>query len=67
MMQYPLVYMCIWIIPTSIRIYHATSGQQAPLPLIIIDKVFASYLIHLALGAELTSPLLVLYCVPGVC
>ncbi|KAL0634756.1 hypothetical protein Q9L58_006273 [Maublancomyces gigas] len=38
MMQYPLAYMFIWIIPTSIRIYHATGGGQAPLYLNILDK-----------------------------
>lgn len=40
MMQYPLVYMFIWIIPTALRIYHATAGKQGPLSLIVIDKVY---------------------------
>lgn len=39
MMVYPLVYMCIWTIPTVIRIYQATTGKSAPFAVGTIDKV----------------------------
>ncbi|KAF2461716.1 G protein-coupled glucose receptor regulating Gpa2-domain-containing protein [Lineolata rhizophorae] len=38
MMIYPLVYMLIWVIPTSIRIYQSVSGQSAPLAVATVDK-----------------------------
>lgn len=39
MMVYPLVYMCIWTIPTVIRIYQATTGKSAPFAIGTVDKV----------------------------
>ncbi|KUJ22374.1 uncharacterized protein LY89DRAFT_728527 [Mollisia scopiformis] len=38
MMTYPLVYMVIWTIPTSIRIYQATTGKSAPFAIGTVDK-----------------------------
>ena len=38
MMTYPLVYMLIWTIPTTIRIYQATTGRSAPFGIATIDK-----------------------------
>jgi len=38
MMVYPLVYMFIWITPTAIRIYQATTGKSAPFAIGTIDK-----------------------------
>ncbi|KAJ3479786.1 hypothetical protein NLG97_g8230 [Lecanicillium saksenae] len=38
MMLYPLVYMLIWALPTSIRIYQAVSGHSAPFPVATVDK-----------------------------
>lgn len=38
MLAYPLVYMLIWIIPTAIRIYQATTGKSAPFPIATVDK-----------------------------
>lgn len=39
MMTYPLIYMFIWSIPTSIRIYQASTGKAAPTPVATVDKV----------------------------
>jgi hypothetical protein len=39
MMTYPLVYMLIWTIPTTIRIYQATTGKSAPFAIGTVDKV----------------------------
>jgi hypothetical protein len=39
MMIYPLVYMFIFIIPTSIRIYQFSTGKTAPFVVGILDKV----------------------------
>jgi hypothetical protein len=39
MMTYPLVYMLIWTIPTTIRIYQATTGHAAPFGIATVDKV----------------------------
>lgn len=38
MMLYPLVYMLIWALPTSIRIYQAVSGRPAAFPIATADK-----------------------------
>jgi len=38
MMTYPLVYMMIWAIPTSIRIYQSVSGKPAPFGIATVDK-----------------------------
>lgn len=38
MMTYPLVYMLIWTIPTTIRIYQATTGNSAPFAIGTVDK-----------------------------
>ncbi|KAL2795419.1 G protein-coupled glucose receptor regulating Gpa2-domain-containing protein [Aspergillus keveii] len=38
MMIYPTVYALIWVIPTAVRIYHGTTGRQAPVALSIIDN-----------------------------
>lgn len=38
MLAYPLVYMLIWVIPTTIRIYQATTGKPAPFPVATVDK-----------------------------
>lgn len=38
-MTYPLLYVLIWILPTVIRVYQATSGDRAPFALGTIDKV----------------------------
>lgn len=55
MMQYPLVYMFIWIIPTAIRIYHATGGGQTPLYLNILDKVCIPARVRVCAERQLTS------------
>lgn len=39
MMYYPLVYMAIWTIPTSIRIYQSVTGKPAPFAIATVDKV----------------------------
>lgn len=39
MMTYPLVYLLIWSIPTSIRIYQAVTGKPAPFGIATVDKV----------------------------
>ncbi|KAF2189825.1 hypothetical protein K469DRAFT_562731 [Zopfia rhizophila CBS 207.26] len=38
MMSYPLVYMLIWTIPTSIRIYQSVTGKPAPFGVATVDK-----------------------------
>ncbi|KAF2869668.1 G protein-coupled glucose receptor regulating Gpa2-domain-containing protein [Massariosphaeria phaeospora] len=38
MMAYPLVYMLIWTIPTSIRIYQSVTGKPAPFGIATVDK-----------------------------
>lgn len=38
MMLYPLVYMLIWALPTSIRIYQSVSGHSAPFAVATVDK-----------------------------
>ncbi|KAF2266999.1 hypothetical protein CC78DRAFT_566428 [Lojkania enalia] len=38
MMSYPLVYMLIWTIPTSIRIYQSITGKPAPFGIATVDK-----------------------------
>ncbi|TLD27551.1 G protein-coupled glucose receptor regulating Gpa2-domain-containing protein [Venturia nashicola] len=38
MLAYPLIYMLIWIIPTTIRIYQATTGKPAPFAIATVDK-----------------------------
>ncbi|KAH6709241.1 G protein-coupled glucose receptor regulating Gpa2-domain-containing protein [Leptodontidium sp. MPI-SDFR-AT-0119] len=38
MMTYPLVYMLIWTIPTTIRVYQATTNDSAPFAIGTIDK-----------------------------
>ncbi|KAG4430336.1 hypothetical protein IFR05_014189 [Cadophora sp. M221] len=38
MMTYPLVYMLIWTIPTTIRVYQATTNDSAPFVIGTIDK-----------------------------
>lgn len=38
MMTYPLVYMLIWTIPTTIRIYQAMTGRRAPFGIATVDK-----------------------------
>jgi hypothetical protein len=45
MMTYPLVYMLIFIIPTSIRIYQFSTGKTAPFVVGIFDKVRRSTLL----------------------
>jgi hypothetical protein len=39
MMTYPLVYILIWTIPTTIRIYQASTGKAAPFAIATVDKV----------------------------
>lgn len=39
MMSYPLVYMLIWTIPTTIRIYQSVTGKPAPFAIGTVDKV----------------------------
>jgi hypothetical protein len=39
MMLYPLVYMLIWTIPTTIRIYQSVTGKSAPFGIATVDKV----------------------------
>jgi len=39
MMYYPIVYMLIWTIPTSIRIYQSITGRPAPFGIATVDKV----------------------------
>lgn len=39
MMSYPLAYMLIWTIPTSIRIYQSVTGKAAPFGIATVDKV----------------------------
>ena len=38
MMLYPLVYMLIWALPTSIRIYQAVTGKPAGFSVATADK-----------------------------
>ncbi|KAH7114210.1 G protein-coupled glucose receptor regulating Gpa2-domain-containing protein [Dendryphion nanum] len=38
MMSYPLVYMLIWTIPTTIRIYQSVTGKSAPFGIATVDK-----------------------------
>ncbi|KAF2018667.1 hypothetical protein BU24DRAFT_488753 [Aaosphaeria arxii CBS 175.79] len=38
MMSYPLVYMLIWTIPTTIRIYQSVTGKAAPFGIATTDK-----------------------------
>lgn len=42
MMSYPLAYMLIWTIPTTIRIYQSVKGKPAPFGIATVDKVSAS-------------------------
>lgn len=67
-MQYPLVYMCIWIVPTAVRIYHATGGGQTPLYLNILDKVYISpHHPNLQRSAKAANaPISGLYCNTGI-
>lgn len=39
MMLYPLVYILVWSLPTSIRIYQAVTGKSAPFSIATIDEV----------------------------
>jgi hypothetical protein len=39
MMCYPLAYILIWTIPTSIRIYQSVTGVPAPFGVATVDKV----------------------------
>ncbi|CEJ93626.1 hypothetical protein VHEMI09204 [[Torrubiella] hemipterigena] len=38
MMLYPLVYILVWSLPTSIRIYQAVTGKSAPFTIATIDE-----------------------------
>ncbi|KAF2256060.1 hypothetical protein BU26DRAFT_573909 [Trematosphaeria pertusa] len=38
MMSYPLAYMLIWTIPTTIRIYQSVKGKPAPFGIATVDK-----------------------------
>jgi len=38
MMTYPLAYLLIWSIPTSIRIYQAVTSKPAPFGIATVDK-----------------------------
>jgi hypothetical protein len=38
MMMYPLIYMLIWTIPTTIRIYQSVTGKAAPFGIATVDK-----------------------------
>ncbi|KAF2739834.1 hypothetical protein EJ04DRAFT_483211 [Polyplosphaeria fusca] len=38
MMSYPLIYMLIWTIPTSIRIYQSVTSKPAPFGIATVDK-----------------------------
>jgi hypothetical protein len=46
MMTYPLVYMLIWTVPTTIRIYQATTGRSAPFAVGTVDKVHPLLIRH---------------------
>ncbi|KAL8371061.1 hypothetical protein RB595_001082 [Gaeumannomyces hyphopodioides] len=37
MIQYPVVYALVWVVPTATRIYHAATGQRVPLALHTVD------------------------------
>ena len=37
--MYPVAYTLIWALPTSVRIYQATTGKPAPFALQTVDKV----------------------------
>ncbi|KLU89282.1 hypothetical protein MAPG_08256 [Magnaporthiopsis poae ATCC 64411] len=37
MIQYPIVYAAIWVIPTGARIYHAATGRDVPFALHTVD------------------------------
>lgn len=39
MLLYPLAYMVIWILPTSIRVYQTIKHEPAPFALQTVDKV----------------------------
>ena len=46
MMMYPLVYMLIWAIPTTIRIYQSVSGRAAPFGIATVDKASAVVVLY---------------------
>jgi hypothetical protein len=46
MMSYPLVYMLIWTIPTTIRIYQSVTGKPAPFGIGTVDKVSLQCPLH---------------------
>ena len=62
MMTYPLVYMLIWTIPTTIRIYQATTGNSAPFAIGTVDKV--SQHLPPALSNPSSSPILTILSSP---
>lgn len=55
MMMYPLVYMLIWTIPTTIRIYQSVTGKPAPFGIATVDKVRTRFFKPFLAVAWLTS------------
>lgn len=55
MMAYPLVYLFIWTIPTTIRIYQSTTNKAAPFPIGTIDKVDVEAPLISSYSANLSS------------
>jgi hypothetical protein len=53
MMSYPLVYILIWTIPTTIRIYQTVTNKPAPAAVLTIFKVSVPY--HLVIVPFLTD------------
>jgi len=62
MMTYPLIYMLIWTIPTTIRIYQATTGKAAPFGIGTVDKASPLVLFN---GSTNPDKYSVLYRHPG--
>ena len=44
MLMYPIAYMLIWALPTSVRIYQVATGRPAPFALQTVDKVYTNTL-----------------------
>lgn len=67
MMLYPLVYMLIWALPTSIRIYQAVSGHSAPFTVATVDKVRQPAIFKYTINFRLTKFLQSCIVIQGFC
>lgn len=64
MMYYPLAYMLIWTIPTSIRIYQSVKGVPAPFGIATVDKVGSMSNFKSETGTDNATGV---YCSSGLC